>query len=278
MTQLGDFHIKESTGWTSRGQPPGWIVTVVIVVLLAFALGVYWFLGRGSEEVPVEAVIEAPPQAVAPPPSLVEPEIEAVETPPLDESDEVVRSLVGAVSSHPRLASWLVSDGIIRRFVVIVDNIADGNNPAQHMTFMRPESRFSTTGAGISLGIDPESYQRYDMHAQVINSLDTQGTADLYLTLEPLISEAYIELGNPDRPFARTLERAFISLLSVPVNDSRPTLAEYAPFFQYSDERLESLTPAQKQFLGVGPNNVRTVQTKLRQLALAIGISDSRLP
>ena len=278
MTQLGDFEVKEPAGGTGNEQPRGRVIGIAVVALLAFALGVYWFLGHGDDAPPVETVVEAPPPAVPPPPAPVAPAPEPIEVPALDESDAFVRDLVSALSAHPGLAAWLVNDGIVRRTVVVFDNIADGTNPAQHVTFMRPETRFATSGDATELRIDPRNYDRYDLHAQIIDSLDTQGTAELYRMLEPLLDQAYIELGNPDRPFVGTVERAVVNLLNVPIVENPPALIEHAPFFHYTDTRLESLSPAQKQFLAVGPDNVRTIQGKLRQLALAIGISNSRLP
>ena len=278
MTQLGDFKVKEPAGGTGNEQPRGRVIGIAVVALLAFALGVYWFLGRGDDPPPVETVVEAPPPAVLPPPPPVAPAPEPVEVPALDESDVFVRDLVSALSAHPGLAAWLVNDGIVRRTVVVFDNIADGTNPAQHVTFMRPETRFATSGDATELRIDLRNYDRYDLHTQIIDSLDTQGTAELYRMLEPLLDQAYVELGNPDRPFIGTIERAVVNLLNAPILENPPALIEHAPFFHYTDTRLESLSPAQKQFLAVGPDNVRTIQAKLRQLALAIGISNSRLP
>ena len=49
-----------------------------------------------------------------------------------------------------------------------------------------------------------------------------------------------------------------------------------AAFYEYTDERLDSLTPVQKQFLGMGPDNVRTVQAKMRAVAGAIGLRIAR--
>ena len=278
MTQLGDFQVKEPAGGDGSEQPRGRIIGIAVVALLAFALGVYWFLGRGDDPPPVETVVEAPPEAAPSSPAPIEPEPAPVDIPALDESDAFVRDLAAMLSAHPGLASWVVSDGIVRRFVVVVDNIADGTNPAQHVMFMRPESRYATTGVDATRRVDPSNYDRYDRHAQIFSSLDTQGSADLYLMTQPLINEAYVELGNPDRPFIGTLERAIVNLLNVPTIEDPPTLVEHAPFFHYTDERLESLSPSQKQFLGMGPDNIRIVQAKLRQIALALGVPVSRLP
>ena len=164
-----------------------------------------------------------------------------------------VRELVATLSAHPDLASWLVSDGMIRRFVVVVDNVANGANPAQQIPFMRPAARFATTGSSGGLAVDPQSYRRYNGHAQIIDSLDRQGAADIYQTLEPLMDEAYRELGYPDRRFRQSLELAVSHLLATPIIDRPPEIIEYPPFYRYRDDELEDLSAVQKQFLGMGP-------------------------
>src|SRR5438477_361972 len=48
--------------------------------------------------------------------------------------------------------------------------------------------------------------------------------------------------------------------------------------YGYVDDRLEDLTPAQKQLLRMGPRNVRIIKARLRAIALALGIPPSHLP
>ena len=270
MTQLGDYQVRNPSPAAGDGQSKGRMIAIGVVVLLALVLGGYWFLG--GEDVPVETVVEAPPPAPAPPPPVAEPVPEPVDLPDLDGSDAFVRDLVSALSAHPDFASWLVSDGMIRRFVVAVDNVANGANPAQHLPFMRPGSRFSTTGSDEGLAIHPSNYRRYDTHAQIVDSLDRQGAAELFLMLEPLMNEAYVELGYPDRPFRQSLERAVAHLLDTPIIDQPPAVVEFAPYYRYRDKELEDLSAVQKQFLGMGPDNVRVVQRVLGSIAQAIGL------
>jgi hypothetical protein len=47
-------------------------------------------------------------------------------------------------------------------------------------------------------------------------------------------------------------------------------LVPHAIGFRYADPKLEALTPGQKQFLRIGPRNVRLVQGKLRQVTEAL--------
>ena len=249
------------------------------VAVVALGIGAYWLLTDGdTEEAPAapEQAAEAPdPQLLAEPePEPVEPE--PVEVPELEESDSFVGAVVGGLSSHPGLAAWLAGERMIRRFVVVVDNIANGRNPAQHVPFMRPGQRFSTTGEAPDTRIAAASYRRYDVHAEIIDSLNADGVGALYAVLEPLLDAAYSELGYPDTPFSSALRRAVAHLLAVPVLDGPQAVTQGMVFYEYSSERLDALTPAQKQFIGMGPDNVRTVQAKLRAIAQAMGLATGR--
>ena len=275
MTQLWDYQVKTPSPATDNGRPDKRVIAIVVIVLLVLALAGYWFLG--DEDTPAETAVEAPSPAPTPapattPPPANEPDPEPVELPGLDQSDALVRELIATLSAHPDLASWLVSDGMIRRFVVVVDNVANGANPSQQIPFMRPAARFATTGRNEGLAVDPRSYRRYNGHAQIIASLDRQGTADIYKTLEPLMDEAYKDLGYPDRRFRQSLELAVGHLLATPIIDRPPEVLEHQPFYRYRDEELEGLSALQKQFLGMGPENVSVVQRVVGSITQAIGL------
>jgi hypothetical protein len=79
-----------------------------------------------------------------------------------------------------------------------------------------------------------------------------------------------VDLGHPGGGFRRALDKAIGALLAVPVLPADVELLPHAVGFRYADPKLEALTPAQKQFLRIGPRNVRLVQGKLRELAAAL--------
>lgn len=283
MADLGNHELRSQfSGSAAPGGAKrlGPMVVCIAAVIVFVGFAAYWLWGPGDEKAaaPLQTAIEEPPRAAPPEPVVPTPEPEPFELPSLGNSDSVLRGLATALSTHPGMAAWLVSDGLIRRLVVVVDNVADGRNPSQHLPFMKPEGRFKTTGSELELHINPASFQRYDRHAQIVVSLDTEGTSMLYLALLPLMNEAYAELGYPDTPFTNAVERAVIHLLEAPIVKDTPKLARRVAFHEYLDDTLESLTPAQKQFMGMGPDNMRLVQTKLREIAVAIGISIDRLP
>ena len=256
------------------------LLGAVAVAVVALAAGLWLLLGDRADDAGEAPVAEmaadaGEPSPPAAPVELDEPEVvpEPVELPPLADSDNFVRDLVDALLAHPNLAAWMTGSDLLRRFVVTVDNVANGRNPAQRLPALRPSRRFRATGEGELQLIDSGSYQRYDLLAGVVGSLDPSAVALLYETLEPLFDEAHAELGYPDTPFRRTLERAVMQLLAAPIVDTPPLVVRRATHYLYADERLESLTPAQKQFIGMGPGNVQAVQEQLRAISGEIGLT-----
>jgi hypothetical protein len=250
-----------------------WIALLVLGV--AIGLAVYVALGRRT-------AAPAPQKAAASPERPVQPlggDAMPVAVPPLDESDAVVRELVRQISSHPAVIAWLATNGLIRNFTVVVVNVADGNSAAGQLQVLRPASRFSVVGSNGDMRIDPRSYDRYNDVAAAAASLDPAGSARLYATLKPRIDEANRELGLGNTPFDQTLERAIVQLLRTPVVD-RPVrvVPRGGVGYDFADEQLQSLTPAQKQLLRTGPRNTRMIKDALRKLAVALGIPAERLP
>ena len=190
-----------------------------------------------------------------------------IDLPPLPQTDPVVRELVARLSSHPTVAAWLATDGLIANFTVVTLNIAEGRTPARFLRPLAPQGRFRTTSAGEELSVDPRSYERYNPVGDAVGALDAAGTASLYLTLKPRITEAYREMGQPDADFDRVLERAIGVLLQTPALDEKVALHPKGVTYAYSDPRLESLSPAQKQLLRLGPRNGQAIRAKLEEIA-----------
>ena len=198
--------------------------------------------------------------------------------PPLDQSDGMVRDLVTTLSSHPGLTAWLVIENLVRVFVVVVDNVADGHTPDEHLPPWRPTRRFQTVGAAPDLRVHPLSHARYDTLAEIAAAIDPAEAAELYRTLKPLIAAAYSELGRDPDEFDETVLRALRNLVETPIVERDVRLIRRAPFFEFADPALEDLLPVQKQFLGMGPRNVRAVQAALLEIAAAAGIDTAGLP
>jgi hypothetical protein len=281
MVELSDYDLDKD-GKAPQPPAPGpadsrvvWIGAAVVVVLIAG--GYFWLRSGGNETAP--AIPETPEATATPAPpkrSLGgDPEPIAIS---LDESDPIVRSLFAELSSHPRVAAWLTTDGLIRNFVVVVENISTGTSPARHLGALRPSGAFRVQQRDGEDVVDPRSYGRYTPIAAAASSIDVIGTATLYARLKPRIDEAYAELGRQES-FDRALERAIVALLQLPTAPANARVAQTgAKQYRFVDPRLDNLTEAQKHLLRMGPRNVGVIQGTLREVALALGIAAERLP
>jgi len=274
--QLGDIDLEKASSSPEDGTPPPRtqlpVVALVVAAILLFGLtAAYVFLRRAP------AASEAPANVAKPAPA-PEARREEIALPPLDETDPIVRQLVEKLSSHPMVARWLTTDALIVNFVAVTSRIATGVTPAGELKTMGPVPRFATRTSGDDTYIDPASYRRYDRYAEAISTLDTRGTVGLYNTLKPRMRDAYGRLVSRDDDFDPVLERAIIKLLEVPVVEGNIALQPHGTVWAFEDPSLQGLTAAQKQLLRMGPQNVRAVQSKLREIASGLGIPESRLP
>ncbi len=249
--------------------------------LLLAVLVVAFFLlrggGTGEQPPPVEtaAASPAPEPTATPLQTLVPPLPEGVT---LDGSDGAVRTVVRVLSSNPVWIKWLASEDLVRRFVAAVDNVAQGKSPRSHLDFARPGGKFRVLRRGKTLVADPRSFHRYDLAAEVFASLDAAGTVAALAELEPLMEQAYAEIGRPGTTFRETLWKAIAHLLATPVVPAGVPLEEKVVTYRYADPRLEDLSDAQRHLLRMGPRNVQRVQEKLRELARAMGMPEAMIP
>jgi hypothetical protein len=266
------------------------LIGVVSVVIIGVSAGLlYWYYQRPfevppprEEQAPGKPSLPSAPGAVPeakkelPPPSPTA----TAPLPDLNQSDDYVLELMKGLSSHAKLAAWLKIENIIRVITASVDNIARGLSPRPHLGFLSPGKAFMVNEKAGKLYIDPQSYTRYNLVADVFASLDASKTIKVYRELEPLFQQAYRELGYPDRDFKDTLIQAIKRLISTPVVQREFLVkeAEKGINYQIVEEDLEGLSPAQKHLLRMGPNNTRKIQKKLREMALTLGVPEGELP
>jgi hypothetical protein len=279
MPDIADFELEKEPGRTitppPASRPPSFIPWIVGAMVVIIAVGAYLYL-RQPPEVPTTSGAASTDATVEPPRPLGA-EVEPIELPPLDQTDLLVREMVRALTSHSRIAAWLTTDGLIRNFTVVIDNIAAGRTPAQQLRVLRPTGAFVPIDANGIMVLDVRSHERYNDFAAAAASVDAAGLARLYATLKPRIEDAYRELGTAE-PFDRALEKAIVHLLEAPIVRGELALIPRGALYNYSDGRIEGLSQAQKQLLRMGPRNMQVIQRKLRDIALALGISPERLP
>jgi hypothetical protein len=254
-------------------------IGLVAIVIIASGLGIYYYFS-GRPEAPT-SIKEPTAQQISPQPDekgVSGKEAPVISLPALKDSDELVRKKAKDLSTYAKLAEWLKVNDLIRRITAAVDNIAQGMSPRPHLKFLSPQKPFTVVKKGEKICLNPQSYRRYDLVADAFASLDANASIRIFRELKPLFQEAYRELGYPNKDFQKTLVQAIKELLSTPIVKGDIVVEQGVITYQMVDDNLEDLDDAQKDLLRMGPQNIRKVQNKLREMALALGVPENQLP
>ncbi|QSQ15585.1 DUF3014 domain-containing protein [Myxococcus landrumensis] len=237
------------------------------LVVAAVAGGAAYMGLRGKSEMP-PAVVEVPKVEDAGAP--VAPSAPEASLP---ESDGRVRELASRMSEAEELSKWLQEKDLVRRVTAAVNNVAAGDSPRMVLGFLRPAEAFQVVEAkDKTLTIDPKSHARYDLVARVVDTFDAQVAGSMYRDLKPLIDQAHREIAPPGQAFDSTFSHAIQHLLAVPVPEGALEVRPHGGFYVYVSPELEGLSAAQKHLLRMGPQNIRLIQAKLRELQTALGL------
>lgn len=275
MTDLHEEELEQKSG---QGKL---ITTLVIVIAIAVAVIAWlWQQQAATPEPqptpePAETVItETEPET----PSEPEPDVDVVTEveDPLEEIPEPAPDLpelensTEAVLTDLREAEQSVepiqSDRLIRDAVVFVDNLRNGLVARDNALLPAPKSRFRVLEQNDKIYIDPRSYDRYNSTVDWFVSLDTGVLVNLFNYYQPLAEEALGEIGYPDAAPDEVLIEAINLLLDTPSAGTVIELTDEEVMYKFADPSLESLPPAQKQMLRLGPDNMRRVKLKLESI------------
>lgn len=248
------------------------VVGGCVVLAVALVAAIMWLSSGITVDAPQRAQVVVPKLEVPTPAASVPalPQIaEAGFT--TEDDDGPVRAAVARLSSHPKLASYLVNDRLLRRFVRAVDAIAGGYSPRDEVEFLEPSRPFIVREYEGQLVIAAGSYRRYELVTDVFASFETEGAVELYRTFRPQLEAIYQEVGWASEDFDSRLRQAIDHLLEVDVPSGQIEVEQRAIVYAYAEDDLEGLTGAQKQMLRMGSANATRVQSKLAELRQALG-------
>ncbi len=264
------------------------IIGVVVIVLLAVLL---WPSSEPAPEPakPIEPPAIAQPETIEPeatdvfeaaptpepveidPNQDIEPMPESAPEPePLDISDTAVKAALETIASSPMLSRLMVNDGLLQRFVVTTTNLADDDMAPNHRLLTPPDQEFRVYTQADREWIDSASYKRYTPYVDVLESMSNEDLIELYTTYLDEIQAKYAEIGDPDQSFTEVMITAIDTLLDTPEVKMPVEVFTDSVMYKYADERLESLSAPQKQLLRTGPDNMRRIKAKLRELREAL--------
>ncbi|MCB1664985.1 MAG: DUF3014 domain-containing protein [Pseudomonadales bacterium] len=214
---------------------------------------------------PVQPVTPATVVAVeqTPEPEVVE---EIVELPTLNDSDGFLSERLEGLETGARLMALLSSDDIIRKFVVFVDNVAEGNLPQLEYPVRRLPQAMAVRELDENLyEMQTVSYQRYTPVIDGLTAVDPDQAMAIYRVMKPLFQEAYAEIGYPNRNFDDTLARAIDNIVNARTAEGPFQLIKPKVMYIYADSEIERMSPVEKQLLRMGPQNAEKLKLALQQ-------------
>ena len=261
------------------------IIGAIVILILAV---IFWPSDDESESTPEESAVqeqmpESEPQTEefesTPPPEPVEIEPDAEPEPmpeptpepdpePLDVSDDAVKASLAEISASEKeeVNRILMNEAVLQRFVVAVTNVANDELATNYRLVAPPEQSFRVYNQAGKKWIDAASYKRYTPYVNMLESFENDALLNLYKTYESDIQQKYSEIGDPDRDFDNVIVEAIDQLLDTPEVPMPVEVYTDSVAYKYADERLEKLSAPQKQLLRTGPDNMRRIKAKLREL------------
>jgi hypothetical protein len=217
-----------------------------------------------------QVVVEPIDEVTLPAESTPEPVIPAPQPPEVDVSDIAVKTAVLVLAKNPEAARLLVDDDLLRRFVVFTNNLSDEELAPNFHLLNAPEKSFRTYQQAGKEWIDAASFKRYTPYAEAFDAMPVERLMRLYNLYKPSILGHYAEIGYPDKNFDITFSDAIDHLLDTPEIPIPVEVFTESVMYKYADTRIENLSAAQKQLLRTGPENMRLIKAKLREIKDAV--------
>ncbi|MBW8192332.1 DUF3014 domain-containing protein [Neiella marina] len=269
---------------------------IALAAVAVVAIGVVaWLAKSGNEAVvapldvtPEPAVEVLPEPIVVPEPDVVEPEPQPVvvepepapmpepepepkvfdfELPPLASSDAtLLEALQQKIVS--KSIGLLVDEALIEHFVASVDALSRGQITYNLLPVERPVGRYKVIEAEGKLYGSTANIARYQPYLDLMTAMPREHWLAFYQHVYPLLQQAYEQLGYPDQAFHGVFLQAIERLLATPKPGPSIELEQPHVMYEYADEALQNLTPADKLMTRLGPNlngKVRLLLSGLQQ-------------
>jgi hypothetical protein len=262
---------------------------LVGIVALAF-----FFLAPAKESTPVQE----PVNVLAEVTPEVAPENVPQEIPPAPASSEDTSTVAQDLSPQVPLSPWLLEDSgtglrtalsgvkeqllshpvtdrlvrekhFIRWLVAATDRLYRDENPYKNLMSFAPEGSFRTLrdSSGSAVFLDPRNGERFAPFLDWLLFLTPEEAMALYARAQPVLEEAYAELGNPDVSWEDMVDAVLAKVVAFdPPESKEVALIGREGVYIFQDEALEARTPLHKWMIRLGPHQSARLVAYVRQI------------
>ncbi len=278
-----------------KGEKNSGPLIIFIVTFLLVVVALWQFSGGKTEKRPIDSseFLKQEPVVPAPQPleepvkeeepvqrpatELVEEEKSAVQEivitlPELNESDDWLKNKLPDLTWRNELIPLLVTEDIIRRFVVFTDNFSQGLLAYEHSLFVQPKDKFSVDEQSVNVEgeqnvwqWDSKTSKRFDLYVDLLRSVDSTTLVNWYIDMKPLVDEAYRELGY-EEDFTYALQDAITRVLDMELPKSAMEVTRTSVMYKFQDPQLEALDDSDKLLLRIGKENLLIIKSVLLEI------------
>ena len=278
-----------------KGEKNSGPLIIFIVTFLLVVIALWQFSGGKTEKRPIDSSEFLKQEPVVPAPQPLEepvkeeepverPATELVEEekpadqeivitlPELNESDDWLQNKLPDLTWRNELIPLLVTEDIIRRFVVFTDNFSQGLLAYEHSLFVQPKDKFSVDEQSVNVEGEQNVWQwdsntskRFDLYVDLLRSVDSTTLVNWYIDMKPLIDEAYRELGY-EEDFTYALQDAITRVLDMELPKSAMEVTRTSVMYKFQDPQLEALDDSDKLLLRIGKENLLIIKSVLLEI------------
>lgn len=214
---------------------------------------------RSPESTPVESSAE--PEQAASKPKLIGPALSLAASHPL--LIEIAQSL------SPELVQWLVGDELLRKWVILIDQIADGQLSSKWLPIQYEMPAFAVDGTKDLATAAESNAARAEPLINAITDINPELLVAYYRLWQPLLDEAYAELGKPGK-FDERVVQAIRQLQTVPAMPEDGRLAAKPVMYKYLNPAVEKAPALHKWMWRLGAENQARITNYLTQVKLEL--------
>jgi hypothetical protein len=249
----------------------------IAAAVVVIAAGTWYYLhSRHASSARESPAAEQPEPAQAPPEPPIQHPVPTGDSgstaplPALADSDPALSEALALVAGREAVKSYLLPEKIIRHLVVTIDNLPRQKVAVDKRPTGPAAGSFVASGDEMHATVDPQNFARYRPMVAVIDKLDMQRLAAVYIRFYPLFQDAYQDLGYPNGYFNDRLVQVIDNLLAAPTPAGPIDLVRPNVMYMFADPALESRPAGQKLLIRMGPQNADAIKAKLRELRSAI--------
>ncbi|MGZ3789877.1 MAG: DUF3014 domain-containing protein [Bacteriovorax sp.] len=185
--------------------------------------------------------------------------------PKVEDSDLKIQNWANRFFGKLDIKNIFIFKNFIDRFVVFIVNASGKIIPMNMSPMTIPSEKFVAKHSGEDFELSEENYKRYRPYVELAKAADLKKVVAFYRRMYPLFQSSYREQGEEGYFNDRLVGVIDVALATPEIN--KPIKLFYSNSqYEFVDSKLESLMAIQKILIRMGPDNLKTIKSRFKEL------------